>query len=225
MAVLLWVAWQYLNGSRGDPRKAARRRDRLRATQPTVPVFAWAVVAGSLAIVGLTGLWIVLWQIARGRGNTLPDFSRYPLVVVVLVIGMASLTAAVAEESGFRGYFQSALEPRLGGPLAILVTALVMLPAHGVTQGFALTTVFFYMCVDGMLGAIAYITRSILPGIVVHFIGLVAFFAIIWPFDATRRFVAQDGPDAWFWLHVVQVAVGGVLAGLAFRQLARMTAS
>jgi membrane protease YdiL (CAAX protease family) len=185
-------------------------------------VFAWAVLAGSLAIVGLAGLWIVLWQIARGSGNPLPDFSRYPVVDVVLVIGMASVTAAVAEEAGFRGYFQSALEPRIGGRLAILVTALVMLPAHGVTQGFALTTAFFYICVDGTLGAMAYITGSIVPGIVVHFIGLVAFFAIIWPFDATRRVIAQDGADVWFWLHVAQVVVTGGLAGLAFRHLARM---
>jgi membrane protease YdiL (CAAX protease family) len=222
MAALLWFAWLYLSGARGDPSKAAGRRMRLRATRISKPAFAWAVLAGTLSIASLTGLWIVLWQVARARGNTLPDFSRYPLLVVVLVIGMASFTAAAAEEAGFRGYFQSALEPRIGGPLAILVTALAMLPAHAVTQGFTLTTMFFYLCVDAILGAIAFLTQSIVPGVVVHFIGLAVFFTLIWPFDATRRFVGTDGPDAWFWVHVGQVIVAGVLAWLAFGHLARI---
>jgi membrane protease YdiL (CAAX protease family) len=222
MAAVLWVAWLYVSGARGDPQKAARRRLRLRARRISGPAFAWAILAGTLSIVSLTGLWIVLWQMARARGNTLPDFSRYPLLVVVLVIAMASFTAAAAEEAGFRGYFQSALEARLGGPLAILITALVVLPAHGATQGFALTTMFFYLCVDGMLGTMAYLTQSIVPGVVVHFIGLVVFFSLIWPFDATRRFVGANGPDAWFWIHVGQVIVAGALSWLAFRRLARI---
>ena len=222
MAGLLWVAWLNVSGARGDPQNAAERRLRLRARRISGPAFAWAVLAGTLSIASLTGLWIVLWQMARAKGNTLPDFSRYPLLVVVLVIAMASFTAAAAEEAGFRGYFQSALEPRIGGPLAILVTALVMLPAHAVTQGFALTTMFFYLCVDGMLGATAFLTQSIVPGVVVHFIGLAVFFSLIWPSDATRRLIGTNGPDAWFWIHAGQAIVAGALAWLAFRHLARI---
>jgi membrane protease YdiL (CAAX protease family) len=220
MGVVLWVAWQYLSGARGNPRWTSDRRGRLRATRVSGRVFAWALVAGILSITSLTGLWIALRQLIRVRGNTLPDFSRYPLVVVILVIGMGSLTAAAAEEAGFRGYFQGALERRVGAPLAILTAALVILPAHGVTQGFGLTTVFFYLCVDGMLGAMAYLTQSILPGIAVHFIGLAVFFSLIWPHDASRRLVLTDGPDAWFWIHLGQMVLAGVLAVLAFRRLA-----
>ena len=216
MATLLWLAWRVL---RGTP----SRRRRLRAVPVPKPVFVWALVAGLLSIAALSGLWIVLSQLVHAKGNALPDFSRYPAVVVVLVIAMAALTTAAAEEAGFRGYFQGALEARFGGPLAIVIGALVILPAHGLTQGFAITTIVFYICVDVMLGLTAYLTQSIVPGFVVHVAGLIVFFALIWPFDAGRRFVGADGPDTWFWIHVAQLLGCGVLSVLAFRYLARLT--
>jgi membrane protease YdiL (CAAX protease family) len=78
-----------------------------------------------------------LLGLVKVHGNPLPDFSQYPMFTVVLVIGMATLVASTAEEAGARGYLQGSLEPRVGGPLAILITAMVMEPGHGLTQGFA----------------------------------------------------------------------------------------
>jgi membrane protease YdiL (CAAX protease family) len=224
MIGLLWIGWRYLGGASGSARRSASRRDRLRARPISPLTFGWALAAGLLSIGSLAGLWIVLHQLVHGRSNTLPDFSQYSLIVVVLVIGMGALSGAMSEEAGFRGYFQGALEPRFGAPLAIITTALLILPAHGLTQGFGVATIIFYLCVDTMLGAMAYITQSIVPGIAVHFVGLVIFFAVIWPHDATRRFVAADGPDGWFWLHASQAVIGAVLAVLAFRRLARIAA-
>jgi membrane protease YdiL (CAAX protease family) len=157
------------------------------------------------------------------KGNVLPEFSRYPLLVVVLIIVMASFTGAALEEAAFRGYVQGALESRLGGPVAILVTALMMLPAHGLTQGFGVPTIVFYLCVDAMLGLLAYLAQSIVPGVMVHAVGLAVFFSLIWPFDSGRRIIGSEGPDAWFWIHVVQALVGMVLSVLAFRRLALIT--
>lgn len=223
MMAVLWIAWAYLSGARGDPATSAARRTRLRARRVSPRVFEWAAGAGLLSVVSLAGLWIVLGQIVHTRGNTLPDFSRYPLFVVVLVVAMGAFAGAATEEAGFRGYFQGALESRFGAPLAILVTALVMLPAHGLTQGYGITTIVFYLCVDTMLGVMAYLTQSIVPGVAVHFVGLVVFFSVIWPFDARRRFVGVEGPDTWFWIHVGQAIVGATFAVLAFRHLARIT--
>jgi membrane protease YdiL (CAAX protease family) len=223
MAILLWLVWQYLGG-RWWPRSTSQTRRRcLRARRVSGPVFAWALVAGGLSIVGLTGLWIVLLRLVKIHGNPLPDFSQYPVHTVVAVIAMASLVAAIAEEAGFRGYLQGILEQRVSGPLAILITALAIAPGHGSTQGFAWPTILFYLCVDAMLGTTAYLTGSILPGIVIHAAGLVVFFSLIWPNDPTRSLVASSGADVWFWIHVAQTIVFGVLAVLAFRQLARIT--
>jgi membrane protease YdiL (CAAX protease family) len=223
MAVLLWLMWQWLGGSWWPRSTSETRRRGLRARPVAGPAFAWALIAGGLSIIGLTGLWIVLLRLVKVHGNPLPDFSQYPLYTVVLVIGMASLVAAVAEEAGFRGYLQGMLEQRVRGPVAILITALAIAPGHGLTQGFAWPTVLFYLCVDAMLGTTAYLTNSILPSVVIHAVGLVVFFSLIWPNDPTRELVESSGADAWFWIHVAQTIIFAVLAILAFQQLAKVT--
>jgi membrane protease YdiL (CAAX protease family) len=223
MAPILWLMWQYAGGKWWPQSTSQARRRCLRARPVAGPVFAWAVAAGVLSIAALTGFWIVLFQLAKMQGNPVPDFSQYPAFTVALVVGMAALVGAVSEEAGIRGYFQGLLEQRVGGPLAILIAALVIAPGHGLTQGFAWPTVLFYLCGDAMFGITAYLTQSILPGIVVHFIGLVTFFTLIWLNDATRRLVGEAGTEPWFWIHVAQALVFTVLTILAFVRLARVT--
>jgi membrane protease YdiL (CAAX protease family) len=223
MAVLLLLMWQYLGGRWWPRSTSAVRRRCLRGRPVAGPVFATALVAGGLSIIALTGLWIVLLRLVKVHGNPLPDFSPYPILTVVLVIGMASLVAATAEEAGFRGYLQSNLESKVGGPLAILITAMVMEPGHGMTQGFAWPTMLFYLLVDIMFGTVAYLTNSILPSVVIHAVGLIVFFSLIWPNDPTRELIEGGRADSWFWIHVAQTIVFGALAVLGFARLARVT--
>jgi hypothetical protein len=164
-----------------------------------------------------------LLGLVKVHGNILPDFSQYPILTVALVIGMASLVASAAEEAGFRGYLQGILERKVGGPLAVLISAVVMEPGHGMTQGFAWPTMLFYLVVDVMFGTAAFLTNSILPSVVIHAVGLVVFFSLIWPNDPTRHLVEDSGTGQWFWLHVAQTIVFGVLAILGFIHLARVT--
>jgi len=223
MALLLWLMWQYLDG-KGRPQSTSEtRHSYLRAKLVSPRVFAWALLAGAFSIVALIGLWIVLFQLVKAPGNGLPNFSRYPLLSVALVLVMASLVGAVTEEAGFRGYFQGVLEREFGGPTAIVIASFVMVPGHGLTQGFVWTTILFYFFVDIIFGMMAYLTKSILPGIVVHAIGLLTFFTLVWPYDATRRLVSDGGADAWFWVHTAQAIIFTVLAVWAFRQLAKVT--
>jgi len=58
---------------------------------------------------------------------------------------------------------------------------------------------------------------------VVHIVGLLVFFALVWPYDAQRRLVWEAGADIWFWVNVAQVIVFTALAILAFIRLARVT--
>jgi membrane protease YdiL (CAAX protease family) len=223
MGLLLWLLWSYLGGA-GWPRGTAEaRRHSLRARRMPSRVFLWAVGAGLLAIVALAGLWIVLFQLAHLPARALPDYSKYPFVTVALVLVMASLVGAVTEEAMFRGYFQGILEGTVGGAVAILITALVMAPEHAQTQGFVWPTLLFYLVVDVMLGATALLTKSILPGIVTHSIGLLAFFTLVWPGDVIRQVVGGGTTQLWFWLHGAQTLVFAVLAILAFIHLARIS--
>jgi membrane protease YdiL (CAAX protease family) len=223
MALLLWLLWRYLGGA-GWPRGTAdARRDYLRARRTSRRVFAWAVTAGLLSIVALAGLWIILAKVANLPSRILPDYSRYPLVTVALALVMASLVNAVVEEATFRGYTQGVLEGAVGGVLAILITTLVMAPEHALTQGFVWPILLFYFPVDVMLGATAFLTQSILPGIVTHAIGLLVFFTLVWPGDALRSLVGGGDADTWFWIHGAQTLIFAILAILAFIQLARNT--
>jgi len=222
MAVLLVLVWKYLKGA-GWPRStaAARRRD-LRGDPVSAAVWCWALAAGALAIASLTGLWIVLVRIVSVPPHALPDFSRYPATTVALALVMSSAVGAVTEEAGFRGYFQGALESRFGAIAAIAITALVMAPVHALSQGFVWPVLVFYVTVDVMLGAMAALCRSILPGIVVHAAGLFVFFEAIWPHDAERLPLRLSGGDADFWLDVCQAAICAALAFAAFFRLRRV---
>jgi len=223
MALVLWVGWKYLSGKWGPQSTSAVRRRYLRATSVAWHVFEWSVLAGALSLVALVGYWIVIFQLVKVPGNRLPDFSRYPLITVSSVLLMAAVVGAVAEEAGFRGYFQVALEREFRGPVAIVISALVMSPAHGLSQGFVWPTLLWYFFADVMFGVMAYLSKSILPGIIIHGLGLLIFFVLVWPADQSRRMVTDGGIDFWFWLHVAQAIAFTALAIMAFRRLATIT--
>ncbi len=223
MAFLLWLMWQYLGGKWGPRSTSQARRRYLRARPLSVEVFAWAFVAGALSIVALVGYWIVLHQLVKLPARVLQNFSGYPLLTVALVLIMASLVSSLAEEVGFRGYFQGILEQKTSGLVAIVIAAIVIAPAHGLTQGFLWPILLWYFFADVMFGAMAYFTRSILPSAVVHSLGLLIFFALVWPYDAQRQPIWETGANTLFWINVAQAIIFTALAILAFTRLARIT--
>jgi membrane protease YdiL (CAAX protease family) len=222
MALVLWSLWSYLGGRWWPDRTGKARRRYLRARQISGLLFTWALFAGALSVVSLAGLWIVMFRLVRIPGNAVTDLSKFPLIMVVAVLAMASLVSSIAEEAGFRGYFQVALESHFRGPAAVLIGALLIAPAHGLTQGFLWPTVLFYFLVDTMLGTSAYLTKSTLPGVVVHAVGLLIFFGLVWPQDRHRELIWVSGADTWFWIHVAQAVVFAALGIMAFVHLARL---
>src|SRR5438270_276874 len=223
MALLLWVMWQYMGGRWGPRSTSQARRRYLRARRLPGQVFAWAVVAGLLSIVALVGYWIGLLQLIKIPTRVAPNFSGYPLYMAILALVMASLVSSLAEEVSFRGYFQGILEQKVSGPVAVVIAALLISPGHSLTQGFLWPIMLWYFCSDVMLGAMAYFTKSILPSAVVHSIGLLIFFTLVWPYDAQRRVIWENGANAGFWINAAQAILFTVLALLAFLQLARIT--
>ena len=223
MALLLWFMWQYLGGSWRPQSTSEARRLYLRARPLSGKKFTLALVAGLLSIVALVGFWIVLHQLVKIPVRVLPNFSGFPIVTVALVLVMSSLVSSLAEEAGFRGYFQVALERDLRGPIAIVIMSLVIAPAHALTQGFVWPILLWYFCADVMFGTIAFLTRSILPGTLVHSIGLLIFFTLVWPYDSQRQLVWDTGANTGFWINVALTIIFSALAILAFLWLSRVT--
>jgi membrane protease YdiL (CAAX protease family) len=220
MAAVLWPIWQYFNGKWKPESTSGIRRHLMRASPVSKRTLTYSLLAGMFSIIALTGFWIVLSELVQLPGNATLRPSSYPWYITLLVAATASLSGAITEEVAFRGYFQKTLEMK-GGPLVVIVTALVMAPAHALTQGFLWPILLFYLLVDAMLGAMAYLTDSILPGIVIHALGLFIFFTLIWPSDSTRRLIFESGADIWFWIHGAQAIVFAVAALLAFKRLTK----
>jgi membrane protease YdiL (CAAX protease family) len=213
LALLILIAglWWWLRGGGASSTRAKARRASLRDAPIPASVAAWAVFAGLLWLVCLINLWIILHQLSPGPTRAQPDVSGLSPLMTFASFIAAAIAGAVSEEAGFRGYFQGALERHGFGPLAILVAAAVIAPLHALTQGLVWPTMAFYLCVDVMLGTLAYITKSIRPGIIVHGIGLFVFFAFVWPQDANRRLVWRDGADSWFWINLGVMAAFGMV--------------
>ena len=219
MGLLLWAMWRYLDGD-GPPRSTSEARHRLlRAVPVSPPVFVRAVIGGLLSLAALAGFWIVLLQLVGLPARVLPDFSKYPLITVISVLLTSCLVSSVPEEAAFRGYFQNFLERKVPATLAIIISSVVMAPTHCLTQGFVWPVMLFYFLVDSMLGVITYLTKSILPGIAVHSIGLLVFFTLIWPEDATRILGREATATRWLWIHIVQIVICGILALIIFSRL------
>jgi membrane protease YdiL (CAAX protease family) len=223
MALILWAMWRYLGGKWWPHSTSEARHRYLRANPVPGSVLAWAQLAGLLSIAALAGLWIALLQLVKMPGNALPDVSKYPLWTVALMIVMGSVAAPLTEEPAFRGYCQVILEREFRGPVAVVISSVLFALAHGPTQGFLWPKLLFYFLVGVVFGTTAYLTKSILPAIPVHIVGLLVFFALVWPRDAGRRLVWEGGADTWFWIHVTQAVVFTALGIPAFIRLRKAT--
>ena len=223
MALLIAAGAQYLRGVWGPSRSAATRRQSLRATVVSPPVFARAWLAGGLAMIALGGVWIVLASMTRMPGSVLPDLSKYPKWTAVLSVAMGALISPLCEQAGIWGYWQEAAERRWSAATAIALTALLFaLGPHPPAGAPFVPRMLFFFLTGLVFSAMAYLTSSILPAIPVHAIGLFVFFLEVWPNDHDRRLVFTDGADAWFWIHVAQIVVFTSLAYWAFRRLATL---
>ena len=220
MVVALWLIWQYLAG-KWWPRSTSEARHRLlRANRVTGQQFVLALSGGIFAMVALAGYWIVFFQLVRTPPNALPDVSKYPVWIVVLLLAMSCLVSPVVEEIGFRGYCQQVLEREFAGPTAVALSSVLFTFAHA-NHGWFWPKLLVYFLAGIAFGAIAYLTNSIFVSIPVHIFGDAIFFTMVWPYDASRRLVTERGADQWFWLHLGQAVVFTALSLLIFRFLAR----
>jgi membrane protease YdiL (CAAX protease family) len=223
MALLMWVIWRYFGGAWWPASTAEARRRYRRAERVPGRTSVMATVAGLLALGALSVLWLVIGQVVKVPGNRSADFANYSPVTVVSVIAMASLVGAVAEELGLRGYMLTRLAGQVSGWGAVVVVALVVAPGHAVTQGLAVPTLLWYFLADVMLGSLALLTGSILPGILVHLVGLLAFFSVIWPTDRYRHPAPLGQQGQGFWIEVLACIALAALSLLVFRRLASTT--
>lgn len=171
--LILMLVW--LSG-RGWPRRtSAFRRFHLRLWRPEPG--AWSG-DNLITILGLIGTMVGFTVIYVLMGTTRPpeDISVYPTTSIRFsILLMGPMVAGVVEEMAFRGYMQSHLE-RIGPTFAILVTSAAFTLLHG-THGLAylLAVAPGFFLASVVYGYLALRSGSILPGMVLHFLGDLAF--------------------------------------------------
>lgn len=232
MAAYLALYWRYLARGWGWPQSTAdARRANARANAPHGEVWGVALLAGMLGLGS-----ILLLQGVMSRLVVLPqqrdlDVSQYPAVTVLLWVVMSAVVAGVVEETSFRGYLQKPIERRYGPVVAILVSGSLFGFAHFAHPEIGFALMPYYLAVAAVYGALAYLTDSIFPSMVLHAGGnmfsafdLYARGRSEWQLSTTPRpLVWQTGPDSAFWANVAALLVVGTLTVFAYAALAGVT--
>jgi len=220
MAGLLFIYWRYLGGAFPPHRTSANRRELLRARRVSPELFAWATVAGLLAVAALTGAWIVLAQMMRMPGNVLPPIGTTPWPIFIAFVCTGAMISPICEQAGIWGYGQVMLRRRFSATAAIGMSALIFsIAPHPPFHVALLPKIAFFFATGLIFAATAELADSILPGLLVQAIGLLTFFTIVWPNDPGRRLVSGAGPDSWFFIHLAQACLFAALAIFAFLRL------
>jgi len=222
LALFLWIYWRYLDGA-GWPRNTAESRHRnFRARALSGRVWAWALIAGTSALLSAVVLQGVFGRLVRVPHLPLQDLSRYPFFTVLCILLAAAAEAGIVEEAAFRGYMQAPIERRYGPKIAIAVVGVLFGCVHLANGSHELLWLPVYSLVGIILGGLAYLTNSILPGMVLHAALDACRFLAVWRLGAAppERLIWQSGPDGSFWMSVGAVVLLGTVAIWAYRKLA-----
>jgi membrane protease YdiL (CAAX protease family) len=183
-------------------------------------------LAALLPLVGIMNRFVVLPE----EATPIKVPPQMPFVTLWLGLVMSSIIAGVVEEAAFRGYMQGALERRYGPAIAILVNGMIFGLAHYTHHPDGLLVMLpFYLAVTAVYGGLAYLTNSILPGLVLHAGGDVFSLTRMWVTGQSEWQVAPSAPkliwetgvDATFLLSVTFFVLFGASAVWAYAALAR----
>jgi membrane protease YdiL (CAAX protease family) len=227
-ALYLWLFWRYVRGA-GWPRFTAEaRRTTCRANRLSDEVWGAAMIAGILGLVALVLLLRVMNRMVTLPQQPTDDLAHLPFITLVPLLLMSAVVAGIAEESAFRGYMQGPIERRHGPVVAILVTGGLFGLAHFTHPEVTLVLMPYYLAVAAIYGALAYLTNSILPSVVLHAggnvlsaVGLFAGGRAEWQAAASPEpLIWESGADASFWLSSVAALGAGAAAFWAYTALA-----
>jgi membrane protease YdiL (CAAX protease family) len=174
MALVLALAAAWMKWGTWPAYGAAARRDGVRLNPVPFPTFLIALIAGWSSFFAGAGAYVA-YRMTHGLGGevpmTLPPGSRASLLAG---LAMAAVVAGVLEEVSVRGFIQGRLEKSFGVVPAILISGLVWALFHTNHSYFDTTpldvAIWFgiFFIVSAILGTIAHLTNSVLPGIVIH---------------------------------------------------------
>ncbi|THD55949.1 CPBP family intramembrane glutamic endopeptidase [Phenylobacterium sp.] len=220
MAVLLAGLLAYLSGRGWPTGTSQRRRELLRWNRMPWPTFFLAVGAGVLGLVAFGGLWITAADLIHIPAGVQPTLSHIPLPTAISFLVMGALAAPLSEEAAFRGYAMGILQRAWGHAPAAIVGSTLLFAAVHFTQGIDPVKLGLYFAAGLVFALVGYLTNSLYAVMVVHSLGDVLGFTVLWPHDQVRH--GMGFHDLMFVPALIALAVFTPVAVLAFRRLARV---
>jgi membrane protease YdiL (CAAX protease family) len=224
VVTVAWLSffWWYVSGH-GWPRSTqeGRRRD-LRAPSLSKRAWIWALIAGTLGIIGTIAMAFVTARLARLPREAFAapiDFSKYGALTVICAIACISATAGVVEEAGFRGFLISPIQRRHGWTIAILISGIMFFLDHHLSHAYA-TLVFlpFFLTISAVHGLLVKYSGSIRPSILLHaladFIVIPITYGLIGSFSVESLSVTGIDRQFIFWVVVMVICLGAFVPAL-----------
>jgi len=222
LALFLWWA----HGG-GPPRSAkVARANAFRSVALPPGQWLWGLIAAVSFAATVHASIVLLFRFvsypeaAFRHGYDLSFIPSQNLRWVVVVISAAS--AAVCEESGFRGFMQQPIEQRHGVKVAVVISSFFFMSLH-LTKAWALFGMVPMIFGAGMLlGFLAWSAGSLIPGMIGHFVMDVGLFAYWWTGIAGSfhaRPITESGVDRAFVIACFVFAVSLTFVLLAILRL------
>lgn len=230
-AVYLWFYWRYVRGDYWPHANSGIRKKYCRANKLSDSIWGAALLAG------ITGLvFIVLFQSLLARMVRLPaqsdqGLSSIPTITLFSFVIMSAVVAGVVEEVSFRGYMQSPIEKRHGPVAAILTVGIIFGLVHFTHPEVSLILLPYYAIVAAVYGALAYLTNSIFPSMVLHaggniFSSLGFFMTGRSEWQASAKpvpLIWETGLDSTFWISSGATLLMGAVTIWAYRTLSAVS--
>lgn len=222
LALFLWWA------RGGGPPQAAReaRSKAFRNAQLTSRRWLWGLIAAFFFAVTVHAAIVLLFRLVPypveefRHGYDLSFIPSQSLRWIAVVISAAS--SAVCEETGFRGFMQQPIEQRHGVSAAVVISSFFFTALH-LTKAWALLGMIPIVFGAGiLLGSLAWSVRSLIPGMIGHFVMDIGLFAYWWTGIAgtfSARTIKETGIDGAFLIACCAFAASLSLVMLSISKL------
>ena len=227
-ALFLWLLWRYIGGW-GAPANTSANRGRHRRFNP-LPTKSrfWIWMSGFTLALTISSYSMIKLLTETGDVQQMALIDALlplPATTVLPLLAMMVLMTAFFEEAAFRGYMQGQLEQQYQPAVAIFFTALLFAAVH--FPALAQLPLFVFGSMGW--GVLTYLSRTILPAIVMH--GLVDGVLFIWVWQNPEKFsallehnVLVTGPSILFQTWVAIAVVGTVSTIFGFYKLKQVSA-
>ena len=221
MLTYLFLYWKFFSGSWGPKKTAETRKKYFRAGSLSRGLWRWSLLLAALVVLVFQSSMVVTFRLIQFPADRFAQgfgFESVPLWAAWIFILISALSAGLTEEVGFRGYGQVPLEERYRPVLANIMISIFFVVFH-LNQAWALPVLLHLFVGSLLMGALAYATGSLLPGIIAHTVLDIVNFSYWWS-DIAGKFEYQPigitGVDSHFlvWSVIFTVSAALFLWGL-----------